>query len=265
MDSRSDRVRVRLPNGEHAWVSPEAFNLISEREFLDSRHLRRLELQRNAAVALAALALLALGSGLVAGRSHPERQTVGEQAVGEQAVAEQAVAEQGVAEQVVVQAPAEPVVSQARVDGPALATDQPAGQTASQQAAEAGSHDAIETVVRSWAAAWASQDVDTYLSFYDLGFQPPDGESRIAWEQRRRQRILGPEAIAVTVSDIEVDLTGDGAAIARFGQGYRAPGYQDWVLKTLELASSAGHWRIVEERSSLIEAAVGEPAVGPAG
>ena len=60
---RSDLVRIRLPNGEYEWVTPDAFNLISEREFQDSDQLRRLRGQRNLALGLAVVAVLSLLAG----------------------------------------------------------------------------------------------------------------------------------------------------------------------------------------------------------
>ncbi len=42
----SDEVPIRLPSGEQAWVSADAFNLISEKEFRDSERLRRLRDQQ---------------------------------------------------------------------------------------------------------------------------------------------------------------------------------------------------------------------------
>ncbi len=62
---RSDQVRIRLPTGEHAWVSADAFNLISEKEFRDSERLRRLRGQRNLAAAVAAFALIVFAAGAV--------------------------------------------------------------------------------------------------------------------------------------------------------------------------------------------------------
>ncbi len=223
-----DRVRIRLPTGEEEWVTPEAFNLISEQQFLDSERLRRLRRQRNAAFAAAAVIAVLLGAALlavlVAGR-------------GDGAAAPGPAASPAVPSAPVPSAPV-PMPS----EGPEAAP--PA----------AGGEDEGEKTVRAWARAWSARDVERYLAFYAPSFRPPGGLGRAAWEAQRRQRITAPASITVTVSDVEVTRTGEDAASARFVQGYRAPGYRDWVLKTLELARDGDGWRITAERSTLIEA-----------
>ncbi len=109
--------------------------------------------------------------------------------------------------------------------------------------------DVAETI-EAWAAAWSAQDVDAYLSFYATSFQVPGQASRQAWEEQRRQRLLAPRLIAVTLRNLEVDLTGPDTAVARFVQTYASPGYGDRVSKTLVMVQEAGNWRIREERSS---------------
>lgn len=265
MDSRSDQVRIRLPNGDHAWVTPETFNLLSEREFQDSHRLRRLKRQRNIALALAALALLTLGVGALAMRAQladSDQASVRVAAVAPPPTSRESLSKAAAEEEPALQtgAPTQPT------DPAQVAGREASGalEVESSGAPEVESSGAIEAVVRAWAEAWAAQDVEAYLDFYAASFEPPAGVSRSAWEQRRRERILGPERIAVTIIDVAVDVDDLGSAIARFGQGYRSPGYQDWVLKTLQLVPDSGRWRILGERSSLIEKASAASAAEPA-
>ncbi len=244
---RSDRVRIRLPTGEYEWVTPEAFNLISEREFQDSQQLRRLRKQRNLALGLAAVAVISLLAGSLFLLARLVRSGPVEPAP--PAVA-QAAPTRAAGEQPATRPVAGPVA--AGVVSAEEGTQPPAR-------AEAAAPDAaaIERTVKDWAAAWTAQDVDQYLGFYSPRFQVPGGMDRSSWEQRRRDRLTRPRLLAVTVSEIETTPSDDGTAVARFVQVYRSPGYRDRVLKTLELASESGLWRIVNERSSLLEAGSG--------
>ncbi len=240
-DRRSGQVRIRLPNGEHAWVSADAFNLISEKEFRDSDRLRRLRWQRNMtlAVALAAMLIAAAGLVILASR-HPGR----------------AVAADGSGE------PAGGGGETAGTTGVATAAGLTAGETPSALSPPADAGAEIAETVRAWARAWSARDVDRYLDFYSQRFRPEDGASRSVWEGLRRQRIERPETIAIAVSGVETARIGERSAVARFAQRYRSPGYQDWVFKTLELTLEADRWRIVAERSLLIEADRGVPGAG---
>ncbi len=219
---RSGQVRIRLPTGEHAWVSADAFNLISEKEFRDSERLRRLRSQRNLAAVVAAFALVVFAAGAV---SLLTRRTGPEQEPGAGSPAGRA--------------------------GPAA--------TASGEQTAAGDPDIreIEQTVSAWARAWSAQDVEAVLSFYSPSFLVPDGIGRAAWERLRRERITSPELLAVSVEDLTAERTGPLRAVARFLQVYDTPGYRAWVVKTLELASESGSWLIVEEAALLAEIGTG--------
>ena len=103
--------------------------------------------------------------------------------------------------------------------------------------------------VDAWAAAWARQDVDAYLGAYADAFQVPGGATREAWEAQRRERVLGPKSISVSLDDPRVDLVGDQRARVTFLQRYRSDRFKGSSRKTLVLGlSSDGRWRILEER-----------------
>jgi hypothetical protein len=105
-----------------------------------------------------------------------------------------------------------------------------------------------ESLVRQWAQAWSQRDVDRYLGFYGAHFAPPDNLSRDAWEDRRRQRILGKQKIFVAIDDLRVEMMDGNRAIARFAQTYEADQYRESrATKVLLLAREDNAWRITGE------------------
>lgn len=107
---------------------------------------------------------------------------------------------------------------------------------------------AVEAVVKSWAEAWSSKDIAAYLSHYSKDFKPGKGQSRTAWERKRRQMLTKQGAIQVTISSLQLLPEGN-LMKASFEQGYVSAGYSDRVQKTLQLRQEAGAWRILEEIS----------------
>lgn len=109
--------------------------------------------------------------------------------------------------------------------------------------------------VEAWAAAWADQDVDGYLSHYSPDFEVPGGLSREDWEAQRRQRLTAPSRISVTLDDLRTTgfntswLSGKKHQLVsvRFRQGYASNTYADEVTKVLQLEWLDGGWKIVTE------------------
>ncbi|WP_031386162.1 nuclear transport factor 2 family protein [Desulfonatronum thiodismutans] len=106
----------------------------------------------------------------------------------------------------------------------------------------------IIDVVLNWAKAWASQNVEAYLSFYSGNFQPERGLSLAQWREQRRTRVAAPPFINVTLSNIVVSNLDENAAQVRFAQRYRSNVINDEVSKELQLRKEGGQWRIVRER-----------------
>jgi len=103
--------------------------------------------------------------------------------------------------------------------------------------------------VSAWAAAWSSQDMDKYLSFYAADFKTPDRESRADWESARRERISKPGSIQVGISNATVKFSDNDHATVSFRQSYRASHLRTSGKKTLLMVKSGGKWLIQEERS----------------
>ena len=103
-------------------------------------------------------------------------------------------------------------------------------------------------MVAAWADSWSRQSVEDYLDHYAAEFQPPGGVPRERWEAERRDRILRPASINVTLADVEVLDTGPDRRVASFVQYYTSDVFSDVVVKTLELVWEREAWRIASER-----------------
>jgi tetratricopeptide (TPR) repeat protein len=102
----------------------------------------------------------------------------------------------------------------------------------------------VEEAVRAWASAWSRKDMGDYYAAYAKDFN--GGKSRKAWEEERRQRIVGKRSISVKISDLDVTVNGD-KAVARFRQDYKADSLDISGGKRLDLVRSNGNWVIVKE------------------
>lgn len=104
----------------------------------------------------------------------------------------------------------------------------------------------VRNAVNGWALAWSRRDVAAYLAAYAKDFDTPDGKSRKAWEEERRDRISSKSKITVKLSDIQVETAGDKATV-RFRQAYEADKLSVSSRKTLQLVRNGGRWLIVKE------------------
>jgi len=131
-------------------------------------------------------------------------------------------------------------VTQAPAPAPAPAAAAPA------PAAASGTNKEVESAVQAWAAAWAAKDMNAYLGAYGKEFDPPGGQSRKAWEDERRSRIVGKSRISVKLSDLAVTVNG-AKATAKFKQAYSADSLNVSSRKTLDLVKAGDRWVIVRE------------------
>ncbi len=146
-------------------------------------------------------------------------------------------------------APAPAVVAKAPAPAPAAApaaAPAPAAAAPAAPAAAPGTNRDVESAIQSWAQAWAAKDMGSYLGAYGKEFDPPGGQSRKAWEDERRARIVGKNRISVRLSDISVSVNGS-KAVAKFKQAYSADSLNVSSRKTLELVKSGDRWVIVRE------------------
>lgn len=103
-----------------------------------------------------------------------------------------------------------------------------------------------EAAVLAWARAWSARDVKSYLASYGKDFNPPGSQSRSAWEEERRQRIISKAKISVHLENLRVTANGN-QAVANFRQDYKAGSLAVSSRKTLELTKVGDRWLIVKE------------------
>lgn len=108
--------------------------------------------------------------------------------------------------------------------------------------------DDVVKVINAWAKAWSNQDVKAYLSYYSNEFQAPGGQSRAAWAEGRRARIVGKEEISVKVESPQVTVDGN-TATAKFRQVYVSDKLTANSRKTLVFTKQGSKWQIRQERA----------------
>jgi len=128
----------------------------------------------------------------------------------------------------------------------APAASKPPGAGANQAATE--NTDAVLDAVNGWARAWSNKNPDAYLSYYAPEFQVPGGEARAKWEATRRERIIKPKMIQVSVGSPKVSFDADGHAVIKFRQGYKSDTLNTSGAKTLILVKNNDRWQILQER-----------------
>ena len=103
--------------------------------------------------------------------------------------------------------------------------------------------------ISNWSKAWARQDVDAYLSFYEKNYSPDKSTSHNEWVASRKKRLSEPAYIKVGISNVRVIMRGDEHAQAIFSQDYQSDTYSDSVTKTLLFRNMNNRWLIVQEKS----------------
>jgi multidrug efflux pump subunit AcrA (membrane-fusion protein) len=116
------------------------------------------------------------------------------------------------------------------------------------KAPKANNVDAVLSRVDAWSQAWKNKDLDTYLSFYADQFVPEQKTSKATWIAQRQKRLTSKDALDISLSQINVQVTGD-KATEEFVQHYSANGKKEDSNKRLTLALVNGEWLIVREQS----------------
>ncbi len=117
-------------------------------------------------------------------------------------------------------------------------------KAAKAEAEESAREREVGNAVRAWAEAWSRKDMDGYISAYSKDFN--GGKSRKAWEQDRKERILGKRSISVKLSGLKITVNGN-KAVAQFKQDYHADSLNVSSGKRLDLVRSGSNWVIVKE------------------
>lgn len=106
--------------------------------------------------------------------------------------------------------------------------------------------DLVTAQLLAWASAWSSKSAERYFSFYAESFRPASG-TREAWRSQRSRRLATRDAIAVTLSDIQVSMLSPDRAESRFRQRYESGGYSDQMEKVILWQKNGGDWQIIAE------------------
>lgn len=137
-----------------------------------------------------------------------------------------------------------PAAAKPAADKPAAGKPAAEKPATAKPAPDAGGE--VLKAVSAWAAAWAAKDVDRYLASYAPDFKTPRGEPREAWADGRRQRIIAPKSISVSVESPKVTVSGDKASVT-FRQIYRSDIVRSNATKTLDMVRVGGRWLILQE------------------
>ncbi len=114
--------------------------------------------------------------------------------------------------------------------------------------ADSAAEQAAQDAVMAWAKAWSAKDMAGYLGAYSKEFTPPGKQSRAAWEEDRRKRIVGKNSISVKLDNLDVTISAN-KAVAKFRQQYHAGALSVSSRKTLHLLKTGDRWLITKESS----------------
>jgi len=101
--------------------------------------------------------------------------------------------------------------------------------------------------VEGWTKAWSSGDAKAYLDYYGPNFKVPGGQSRAAWEQSRRDRVVKGKRINVQAQNPKVTFASPEEAIVTFRQVYQSETLKSSGMKKLTMLRSGGRWLIQQE------------------
>jgi tetratricopeptide (TPR) repeat protein len=106
--------------------------------------------------------------------------------------------------------------------------------------------DRVKKRVENWADAWASQNLEKYLSHYAGQFNPSGDISLKEWKNQRKDMIVNLDFIIVDLNNLKIDIHGESAS-ASFIQYYKSNLYEGTGNKTLKLRLDHGIWFITRE------------------
>ena len=121
----------------------------------------------------------------------------------------------------------------------------------------------VEAVLERWSDSWSAQDINAYLKTYAENFVPSKKIGRGRWEKQRRERVLAPSFIKVTLADSEIKLHGSKHVDVEFSQSYQSDSYSDDIRKLISLQKIDDKWLIIQEKT--IDTSIKKPNTTPLG
>ncbi|MCV2349864.1 YybH family protein [Paucibacter sp. Y2R2-4] len=108
---------------------------------------------------------------------------------------------------------------------------------------------AVEKALHAWAKAWSQRDMFAYYAAYAPEFKGKS-PTRKAWEQERNVRITGKKKISVSLSNLQIKVSGDKASV-RLRQDYSSDALSVKSSKSIEMIKNKlGDWQITQETSN---------------
>ncbi len=106
----------------------------------------------------------------------------------------------------------------------------------------------VKERLEQWRAAWANQDIQSYLNFYHRKeFVPKDGLSYSVWEESRHRSLKRPKYIKIEFDDVQIVQLDKNLVRARFLQKYESNSFKDSVYKVVLWQLDGKQWKIVQE------------------
>ena len=98
------------------------------------------------------------------------------------------------------------------------------------------------SAVQRWAAAWSSQDVQSYVSNYVNNYVPGGSDiSHSEWVSQRQDRLGNKKFIDVKVSRFKVEDLGQRFSVS-FSQNYKSNTINDTITKQLIFVKGSDDW-----------------------
>ncbi|HEY5674518.1 MAG TPA: protein kinase [Malonomonas sp.] len=144
---------------------------------------------------------------------------------------------------------APPVIAATEVPPPVAAVVTPKVQEKVTEVVIAPEPESAELFLQSWAAAWAAQNVEAYLSFYADDYVPSNGQSRREWAAGRKSRLTKPTKIEVALEDFSPLRTEGDKIQIEVTQSYQSDRFADRTRKLFDLKRTGDKWEILRERS----------------
>jgi ketosteroid isomerase-like protein len=108
----------------------------------------------------------------------------------------------------------------------------------------------VNNVLQSWADAWRNKDTDAYFGHYHADYKAPEATSVAAWREQRIARISAPDAIDISLAELEILENNDNNLLIELLMEYHTDNYSDRTLKRMMLSKSAqGLWLITMENN----------------